>query len=408
MPDAEKLAAVREALPALGAGIYLNAGSAGPLPTETAAAMDEVAARELRVGRAHLDDFDAFLERLGEARAGVAAILGADVDEVAITHATTEGMNIATWAVDWQPGDRAVTTAHEHPGGLAPLLAVRERFGVELDLVDIPDATDDDRIVAAFAAAIRPTTRLVSLSHVLWTTGARLPVERIATVARERGALVVVDGAQAVGAIPVSMPDVGADFYSVPGEKWLLGPEGTGALWASRAAIERAAPSLVGWFSYETIGLDGRATYHRTARRFEATNYHRPSVVGLARSCGWLSMYVGLPWVIARGMTLARAAADRLAGIPGVTVLTPRDRMATLVTFRIGGWTADQAWAELGSRVFAITRTIPPLDAIRISVGFFNSEEELERFAGAVELLAAHTPSSLPPKPRLTILGQDG
>ena len=82
--------------------------------------------------------------------------------------------------------------------------------------------------------------------------------------------------------------------------------------------------------------------------------------------------------------------------------------MATLVTFRIPGWPAEALLDELGSRVFAITRTIAPLDAIRISVGFFNTESEIERFAGAVELLAAHTPETLPPKPRLTILNQEG
>ena len=118
-------------------------------------------------------------------------------------------------------------------------------------------------------------------------------------------------------------------------------------------------------------------------------------------------MYVGLPWVIARGTALARAAADRLASIPGVTLLTPRDRMATLVTFRIDGWPSQEAADELGTRIFSITRTIPDLDAIRISVGFFNTEDEIERFASAVELLARHTPETLPPKQRLTILGQD-
>jgi selenocysteine lyase/cysteine desulfurase len=163
----------------------------------------------------------------------------------------------------------------------------------------------------------------------------------------------------------------------------------------------------VGWFSFESIDLRGNAVYHRTARRFEASNHHKPSVVGLARSCGWLSMYVGLPWIHARGTTLARAAADRLAGIKGVELLTPRDQMATLVTFRIEGWPATAALTELGSRVFAVARTILPLDAIRISVGFFNDEAEIERFVRAVELLAAHTPESLPPKPRLAVLGQE-
>jgi selenocysteine lyase/cysteine desulfurase len=407
MPDAEKVAAVREALPAVGAGIYLNTGSAGPLPAETAAAMADLEGWELRTGRATAEFFEDFLERLAEARAGVAAVLAADVDGVGITHATTEGMNIATWAVDWRPGDRIVTTTHEHAGGLGPLVAARDRFGLDLALADIGEGSDDEATLAAFDAAITPGTKLVSISHVLWTTGARLPVGRIAALAKERGATVAVDGAQAVGAIPVTVEDLGVDYYSVAAQKWLLGPEGVGALWASREALERHQPSLAGWFSFENLGLDGSGSLHRSARRFEATNYHKPSVTGFARSCGWLSMYVGLPWVQERGQALAGAAHDRLAAIPGVSVLTPRERMATLVTFRIAGWPAEDAVRELGSRVFAITRSIPPLDAIRISVGFFNTAEELERFAGAVELLAAHTVETLPSKPRLTIVGQD-
>jgi selenocysteine lyase/cysteine desulfurase len=117
-------------------------------------------------------------------------------------------------------------------------------------------------------------------------------------------------------------------------------------------------------------------------------------------------MYVGLAWVHERGVALARSAADRLASIPGVTLLTPRERMATLVTFRIEGWPAESILDELGARVFAIARDIPALDAVRISIGFFTTEAEIERFAGAVELLAAHTPESLPPRSRLTVLGQ--
>jgi L-cysteine/cystine lyase len=407
MPDEEKLAAVREALPAVGAGIYLNTGSLGPIPAESAAAVQEYEAHDLRVGRAHPDDMEAGFERMAEARAGVAAILGADVGSVALNHATTDGMNTATWAVDWRAGDRAVTTRHEHAGGLGPLVAIRDRFGVELSFVDIGEGADDEVTMDAFDAAIVPGTRLVSVSHVLWTTGARLPVERIARLARDRGAMVVVDGAQAVGAIPVAVESIGADFYAVPSQKWLLGPEGTGALWASDRAIESAAQSTTGWYSFEQLQLDGSAAYHRDARRFEGSNYHKPSVVGFARSCGWLSMYVGLPWVHERGQRLARAAAHRLAEIDGVDVVTPRERMATLVSFRIRGWTPAEALDELGARVFAIARTVPQIDAIRISVGFFNTEEEIERLAGAVALLASHTPETIPARKRLVILGQD-
>ena len=406
MPDAEKLAAVREALPALGAGIYLNTGLAGPLPAEAAAAMDELAGWQVRTGRAHRDDYPALLDRLGEARAGIAAILGTDVGSIALTRATTEGMNIAAWSIDWQPGDHIVTTSQEHAGCLGPLIAVRDRFGLELDIADIGDGGDDDRTVAAIAAAIRPQTRLVALSHVLWTTGARLPIARVAALAHEHGAVVAIDGAQAVGAVPVGVDEIGADFYALSGQKWLLGPEGTGALWVSPRALERARPSHAGWFGFERLGLDADFAWQPDARRFETSGFYPPAVAGFARSCGWLSMYVGLAWIHDRGMALASAAADRLATIPGVAVLTPRDAMATLITFRIAGWPADRALDELGARVFAIARIIAPLDAIRISVGFFNTAAEIERFAAAVELLAAHTPDSLPPRSRLAMLGQ--
>jgi L-cysteine/cystine lyase len=219
--------------------------------------------------------------------------------------------------------------------------------------------------------------------------------------------VIAVDGAQAVGAIPVSVADLGVDYYALSGQKWLLGPEGTGALWISPEVFERSLPSVASWFTFERITSPTDAVLWPDARRFDDTNFYKPAVVGLARSCGWLSMYVGLPWIHERGKAMAARAASRLAAIPGVELLTPRNRMATLVTFRIAGWAPEVALDELASRTFAIARTIPVLDAIRLSIGFFTTEAEIERVASTVELIASHTPASLPRRTRLTILGED-
>jgi L-cysteine/cystine lyase len=405
LPEDEKLAAVREALPALGAGIYLNTGSVGPLPAETAAAMAELVDYELRIGRSHPDYWEGFLERMAEARASVAAVIGADVGEIALEHSTSGAMNAAIWSVDLRPGDRIVTTQAEHPGALGPVHVASARSGAELVIADIGLGGDDEATLAAFDAAISRRTRIVVLSHILFTSGARLPIREIATLAHERGARVIVDGAQAVGAIPISVAQLGVDFYAIAGQKWLLGPEGTGALWCDPAIVEESRLTNASWFTFERISPT-EAMPWRDARRFEDSGHYRPGVTGLARSCGWLSMYVGLPWIHERGQAMARAAADRLAAIDGVELLTPRDRMATLVTFRIAGWSPDEVLAELNSRIFAIARTIPDLGAVRISVGFFTTGEEIERVATTVELLAAHTPATLPQRPRLTILGQ--
>ncbi len=406
MPDAEKLAAVRAALPSLAAGIQLNTGTAGPMPLEVLTAMADLADFERTYGRSEYDYYLEMLDRMNEARAGVAAVLGASLESIALTHATTDGMNIATWAPDWKAGDIAVTTTHEHAGALGPLYALRDRLGVEVRFADVGDAADDEQTLEAFDRAIAPGTRLVSVSHVLWSTGAVLPVARIAALAHDRGALLVVDGAQAAGAIPTDVTTLGADAYAVPGQKWLLGPEGMGALWVNPAAMDRMRPTFAGHFAFEAVDSRGAATWHPGARRFEGSNYHRPSLAGFARAVSWLSMYVGLEYVYRRGARMARSAADSLAAIEGVDLITPRDRMGTLVTFRMRGWEAQAGLDELAARTSVIARTITALEAIRFSVGFFTSEEELARVLDGVRLLASHDADSLPPRRALSMFGE--
>ena len=404
MSDQDKLAAVRAALPSLSAAIQLNTGSAGPIPAEVAAAMAELEAYERDFGRGQFEYYMDSVQRMEEARAGVAAVLGGDLDEIAITHATTDGMNLGTWSVDWADGGRAVTTCHEHAGGVGPLYVIADRHGVELGFAEFAGDATDDEIVAQFDRLVTPGTKLVSFSHVLWTTGLVMPVARIAELAHARGALVLVDGAQAAGAIPVSAPDLGADMYAIPAQKWLLGPEGMGALWVRREVLGTAAPSFAGFFSFESYDSRGNRVLQADARRFQVSNYHRPSVLGMARAIGWLTMYVGLEFVHRRGAEMAHRAADLLAAIESVTLLTPRDRMAGLVSFRIDGWPAQAALDELSARTFAIARTLPLVDALRISLGFWTTEDELERFLEGVRLLAAHTPESIPPRRTLTII----
>jgi L-cysteine/cystine lyase len=406
MSDADKLAAVRAALPSLSAAIQLNTGSVGPMPAEVAAAMAQVADYERDFGRAQLEYWEESKQRIDEARAGVAAVLGGELDEIAITHAATDGMNVGTWSVDWRGGGRAVTSCHEHPGGVGPLYMVCDRYGVDLGFAEFAGDAPDDEIVAQFDRLVTPGTRLVSVSHVLWTSGLVMPIRRIADLAHERGALLLVDGAQAAGAIPVNVRDLGADMYSIPAQKWLLGPEGLGALWVKRELLREARSTFASYFTFATVDSRGGRTLAEDARRFNAVGFHRPSIVGMARAIGWLTMFVGLDFVFRRGAEMAHYAADRLAVIDGVTLLTPRDRMAGLISFRISGWEIQPALDELQARTFAIARTLPLVDALRISVGFWTTSDELDRFLDGVRLLAGHTPETIPPRRTLTIVGQ--
>jgi L-cysteine/cystine lyase len=314
---------------------------------------------------------------------------------------------MALGSIRWHPGDRVLTTNHEHPGVLAPLASLRARFGLEVEVLDIGDGGDDQRTLEVFAAALERPTRAVVVSHALWTTGAVLPVGRLGSLAHTAGAFAIVDGAQSAGAIPVTLLDLDIDAYAVPGHKWLLGPEGMGALFARRSFAEQAQPLATAYLSYATLPPDV-ASLQPDARRFEGTAFHRPSVIGLGRSAGWLSMYVGIPWATARATRLAGEAYQRLAAIPGVRMVTPAGHGGTLITFRIDGWPSAEANKELSARIFAIVRDLPSLDALRISIGFWTTEEEIERFARAVELLAANTPETIPARRTLTVLGSDG
>ncbi|MEJ7697050.1 MAG: aminotransferase class V-fold PLP-dependent enzyme [Candidatus Limnocylindrales bacterium] len=308
----------------MAAGIYLNTGSVGPMPAETAAAMAELTDYELRTGRAHADYFDEMLQRMAEARSAVAAVLTADVDDIALTHSTTDGMNIGIWSIDWQPGDRAVTTDLEHAGGVGGLLALRDRLGIDVAVVAIPEPSDDAAIVAAFDAAIDARTRAVVISHVLWATGRLLPIAEIASVAHDPRRL--ADR----GWGPERRSD--ADRPGGDGSGRLLDPGAEMAArrrkgWVRSRSDPRQGiafvllPPGISASSISTCAVSPASGPTRGA--CEASNYHRPSIAGMARSIGWLSMYVGLDWIYERGAAMARLAADRLGSIVGVEVLDP-------------------------------------------------------------------------------------
>jgi L-cysteine/cystine lyase len=248
---------------------------------------------------------------------------------------------------------------------------------------------------------------MIAVSHVLWTTGAVMPIQAIAEVAERHGAWLVVDAAQSVGAMALDADRSGADVIGFSGQKWLAGPTGTGGIWASPRVRAEAIQSWAGYSSFAAMALPRSGGLWPTGRRFELSDVHRPSIVGLARAVGWLQMYVGLPWAFERAGRLARQTAERLAAIEGVTMLTPLDRMASLITFRVGGWRCEQLRAALARQAFAITRTIDALDALRLSIGYFNTEAELDRVVATVAEIARHTPTSLPRRPELVILAAD-
>ncbi len=293
-----KLTTLRHELPALEKLAYLNIGTSGPLPRSTAQAMAAEAERQLLEGRSDFKRFmGEYFPLLARLRARFAKLLNAGEDEIALTHHTTEGMNIAVWGLRWQAGDEILTTTAEHEGGFVPVYAAAQRFGLRLRVVDIGPGEGED-MAERIIAAITPRTRLIVTSHVMWKTGAILPLAPIAEAAHRVGAWVAIDGAQSAGAIPVDVRALGVDFYAVPGQKWLCGPEGTGALYVRRECLSELAPTFAGYLTLNhdiPVAADSSGYFlpARGASRFEVgTCIFRRSMVSMSHCAGWMKRWV--------------------------------------------------------------------------------------------------------------------
>jgi L-cysteine/cystine lyase len=344
---------------------YLNAGSEGPIPRRAAEAVHSRVDQEAaggRSGRAYMDEVLGLAEQL---RAGYAAVLGCAPAEVALTGSTTDGVNTVIAALDLRPGDEVVTSDEEHPGLLAPLGRAVRRHGVNVRVVPF----------AEIAGEVTAATRLVACSHVSWVSGRVVDVAALAA----GPAPVLLDAAQAIGAVPVDVYALGCDYYAASGQKWLCGPEGSGCLFVRPERLEEL---LIPWPGYSSVADPLRALEFEPADGTARLDHGFPVALRSSWALAALDVFAvaGWEWVHDRAAGLAGWFASQLAE-RGVEVL-PRGR-STLVSWRVGDG-AEAAQAEV-ARLTAegvIVRSIPMAGVVRASVGAWASEEELERLVG--------------------------
>jgi L-cysteine/cystine lyase len=365
----------RTELPCLEGCAYLNAGTNGPMPRAAIEAMvaEARAATAPRIGKAA---FERLLGLRVRARAAAARAIGGGEDEIALTTSTSHGIGLVCAGLDWSGGGEIVTTTEEHPGLEGPLDELVKRYGMVVRAVPSADVI----------ATIGPATRMVALSHVLWTTGLILPMAEISAAAHAAGAFVLVDGAQSGGAIPLDMHATGADFYAVSGQKWLLGPQGTGALWVHPRVLEVLRPAAPSYFTY----ADGHVGPLRPgAARFDSGSLDPTVLAGFAVAMEWVE---GLPggrtaW-LAKGAERAAAARGRLARVPGVQVHDPGGPCSGLIALRLERHESADAVAALAERD-VLVRPIPDTPFVRVSAGAWTDESDIEALAAGLEALGA-------------------
>jgi L-cysteine/cystine lyase len=378
-----EIAEIRDHFPATLAQAYLNTGTAGPLSRPAADAIESMNRRQLIEGRSNFSVYmDEYIPMQNRLRGQLARLFNASEDEIALTLHTTNGMNIATWGLRWQPGDEIVTDAHEHPGGLLPVYAVARRFGLTVRVVPVDLSDGDDALIEKFRRAINPRTKLVSISHVSWKTGAVLPVAEITAIAHAHGALVVVDGAQSGGAIPIDVQALNVDFYAIPGQKWLCGPEGTGALFVRRDRLADLNQTFVGYPSHKALDTEGNFMPSDGAKRFEMGTVYWPGIAGLHASLT-LRDQLGDGWIYGQIQQITATCRDMLEEVPGVNVVTP-PAQSGLLSFTMEGVKPDEAVGKLIEKK-VIVRSVHEPDLLRVSTSFYNDEGDILRLRDALE-----------------------
>jgi cysteine desulfurase/selenocysteine lyase len=355
--------------------VFLQTGSLGPSPRPV---IDRAVAawNELQRDPSYYG-YGALEQGMEGVRAKAAAFLGCQTDELVITTSTTAGMNWTAQGLALAAGDRVVTTDQEHPGGRVCWDYVARRSGVALDVVAItPDEYDAGRIVERFAKAITPRTRALSFSHVLSSTGLRMPVAELSALARSHGCIAVVDGAQAIGAGPVNVKALGCHVYAASGHKWLLGPPGTGVLYLNKDLGSAVDP----------IALEGgRASYSNSSGVSSL-----PSVLGMGAAIDYVSA-IGLDRIDTHNLVLRNRLYAALRNLPPLRVVSapPGPLASALLSFRLPDQLDSHVFQERMRDVHHVELKVVPknwFNGIRVSTHLFNSEQDVDALAAALRL----------------------
>jgi len=334
------------------------------------------------------EDKVAITDRLREVGA---RLLGADVGEIALTGNTTEGVNIAVNGTAIHPGDRVVTTSIEHGGGMIPAYWAREKRGAELAIVRLSEQDGPGGVLEKFDQALGDRAAMVILSEISYATGQVLPMQRLVELAHDRGATVIVDGAQTAGHIPLDVHAMGVDAYAVPSHKWLCGPDGFGLLYVRKDRIADIDPVKVSGRLAAEYNFEGKFVPKTDdIAKFEVSTMSAPVAAGTVAAIEqYLAHDPQAAWDRVRELTAI--AERRFEGIPGVEIASPRseDCRSGLFFFRPTGHAPADVVAWLWDHGNVVCRAVPQAGAVRLSLNVYNNEDDIEHTAALVERVMA-------------------
>lgn len=387
------ITALRGDTPACANMVHFNNAGAALMPQPVVDALTGHLALEAELGgyeaeAAAADGLAAFYSEF-------AALLNADPFEIAYIENATRAWDMAFYGLPLKEGDRILTHASEYVSNYLAFLQLAQRRGIEIDLV--PSDASGQIDVEAIPALITPRTRVIAITHVPTQGGLVNPAHEVGRIAREHGLLYVLDACQSVGQIDVDVQRIGCDVLSGTGRKYLRGPRGTGFLYMRRALADQTDPPFI---DLRAATWTGPNSYEWApgAKRFENWERYMAGQIGLGVAVGY-ARAIGLPAIEARVVEISNQLRAALTDIPGIDVQDLGTRKSGIVTFTKDGVAPQDIFKALKAQKMNVSvalTTSARLDMVprgltegltRASVHYYNTEDEVSRFAAAVGAL---------------------
>lgn len=324
----------------------------------------------------------------------IARLLNCSADEIALVENATVGWCLAFYAVDLQPGDRVLTTEAEYSSNYINYLKVARDRGVSVEVV--PSDSSGQLDVEALERMIDGKVKLIAITHVPTNGGLVNPAAEVGRVARAHGILYLLDACQSPGQIALDVENIGCDFLSATGRKYLRGPRGSGFLYVRKALLESIEPPMLDNHAAVWTARD-RFELRPDARRFENWEFNYAAVLGLGAAVDYALSW-GLDAIEGRVVSLAASLRAALDDLPGVTTTDIGAAKCGIVTFTKEGLAAADVSAALrrqniNTSTSKVTSTRIDMerrglsDILRASVHYYNTDEEIERLCAAVAAL---------------------
>jgi L-cysteine/cystine lyase len=397
MPDLAQpdLEAHRQQFSALQNKLYFNYGGQGPLPKVALDAILESYVLMQQEGPFSRKTLDIITAQIAQTHGAIAQELNVSPDTITLTESVSVGCNIALWGLPWVKGDRLLITDCEHPGIVAAVEELSRRLGVEVDTCSVQATLNEkgEVAVAAIAEQVRPNTRLVVLSHILWNTGQVLPLAEIIAACRHQNpeVLILADAAQSVGVLPLNLTELDIDFYAFTGHKWLCGPDGVGGLYVRPALHDSLAPTFIGWRGIHTDALGCPTGWKQDGTKFEIATSGFPLYRGLQAAIEAHQQWGNSTQRYQRICALSQRLWLHLQEIPHLHTLRTAPPQSGLVSFQIEDQSHQECIKTLESQLIMARLIVDP-NCIRVCLHYLTLESEVDLLADKLRWLTQDKP----------------